>query len=87
MNSEAKESDFADGVWVDDESILFKQDDKTEKNALGNVDELKSYYYPLGFLYNSKQSVVKIKFTEPIGMGGLEQGSGQTLKKISPGKT
>ncbi|MFH1301916.1 MAG: hypothetical protein ABIK07_12725 [Planctomycetota bacterium] len=62
-------SGFADGVWVDDESILFKKDGKTEKTALSNIEELKSFYYLLGFPFNSRQYVVKIKLSEPIGMG------------------
>lgn len=62
-------SGFADGVWVDDESILFKKDGKTEKTSLENIEEMKSSYCLWGAPFNSRQYLVRIKFSEPIGIG------------------
>ena len=64
-------SGYADGVWIDDEneSILFQKDGTTEKTALKNIEVVKSSYFLWGAPFNSKQYLVRIKFTEPIEMG------------------
>ncbi|QDT96349.1 hypothetical protein [Gimesia aquarii] len=58
---------FADSVWVDDKSILFKVNGKTEKIALRTIEELKSFYIPINSWFFNNQYIVKFKYSESIG--------------------
>lgn len=62
-------SGFADEVWMDDENILFKKDGKSVKSSLNNVEEIKSFYFAYMVPFNSKQYLVRIKFSESNELG------------------
>lgn len=63
-------SGIADVVWVNDSHIRFEKDGQTETMPLSNIEELRSCaYFPLMYPFSQKPYRIRLRFTEPIGMG------------------
>ncbi|QDV19749.1 hypothetical protein Pan153_44170 [Gimesia panareensis] len=63
-------SGFADVVWINDSQIRFKKDGQTATTPLTNIEELRSsQYFPLTYPFSLRQYRIRLRFTEPFGMG------------------